>query len=55
MKEEKYVLIYFYHDTYFSEYETLEQLKGILENLKEAYKNDSDFSYRVYKGEILNI
>lgn len=51
MEEVEYILIYSYHDTYVDIYQNIELLTIALANLKEIYKNDSDFKYKVYCGK----
>ena len=46
----KYYLIYFYHDTYFLEFNDLTLLYCHLKELISIYKNDSDFSYKIIYG-----
>lgn len=47
----KYYLIYYYHDTYFCEFYRKFELDNYLNSLKQEYKNDNDFSYRIIYGE----
>lgn len=47
----KYYLIYYYHDTYDVEFFTKFELENYLNSLKEQYKYDSDFHYKVIFGE----
>ena len=49
----KYILIWYYHDTNIEYCDTKEELLIMLENLKLEYKNDSDFTYTIYYGRIL--
>lgn len=55
MKEQKWYLIYFYHDCFYSEYNDSKELFRDLEILKKEYKYDSDFHYKVIIGEELDI
>lgn len=49
MNEEiKYMLIYEYHDDNYEIYDSLGLLKLALNNLKESFKNDRDFKYKIY-------
>lgn len=53
---EVYILVYQYHDDNYTIYADKESLEWAVKRLKEDYKNDSDFKYRVFKGiEITNI
>ena len=47
----KWYLIYEYHDTFVSEFYSKDELYRYLEQLKETYKYDSDFRYRIIYGE----
>ena len=49
--EIKYILIHKYHDTNIDTFDNLSLLKLALSNLKENFKNDSDFSYVIYCGK----
>jgi len=49
--EVKYILIYSYHDINYDIYDNLSMVRLAIANLKENYKNDSDFSYQVYCGK----
>ncbi len=51
MSEVKYILIYYYHDTYIDTYQNLTMLRLAVANLKEIFKNDSDFTYQIYCGK----
>ena len=51
MKKIEYILIYMYHDTYVDTFENIELLRIALANLKEIYKNDNDFKYKIYCGK----
>lgn len=51
----KYILIFKYHDTYVSYFDTKEGLLKYLNNLKPDYKNDSDFSYEIYYARKVEI
>jgi len=51
MKEQKWYLIYFYHDCFYNEYYEINKLYHDLKVLKERYKYDSDFHYKVICGE----
>ena len=48
---EKYYLIYFYHDTFFDEFTSMELLNNFLNVLKENYKYDRDFHYKIIVGK----
>lgn len=50
-EEVKYILIYEYHDTNYDVYDNLSLLRLALANLKENFKNDSDFKYKIYCGK----
>lgn len=51
----KWYLIYTYHDLYFSEFNSENECLEYLEQLKQEYKNDRDFHYRVIKGITLEV
>lgn len=51
----KYLLIFKYHDTYVSYFDTKEELLKYLTSLKQNYKNDSDFSYEAYYARKVEI
>lgn len=51
MKKVEYILIYMYHDTYVDIYDNIVLLRIALANLKETYKNDNDFKYKIYCGK----
>ena len=51
MSETKYILIYEYHDTNYQVYDNLSLLRLALANLKENFKNDRDFKYKIYCGK----
>lgn len=44
----KYILIYEYHDTHCDIYDNLSLLRLALASLKETFKNDRDFHYKIY-------
>lgn len=46
-----YILIHEYHDTYVDKYNNITLLRLALANLKELYKNDNDFKYKIYCGK----
>ncbi len=48
---EKYYLIYYYHDTYDYEFDNVVDLMKFLKRLKEEYKNDRDFHYKIIVGK----
>lgn len=47
----KYYLIWYYHDTYFEEFYRKYELDDFLNSLKQEYKYDNDFHYRIIYGE----
>lgn len=47
----KYILVYQYHDTFVDEFNSLGELRLELAKLRETFKNDRDFKYKVYRGE----
>lgn len=47
----KYYLIWYYHDTYFKEFYRKFELNNFLNSLKQEYKYDNDFHYRIIYGE----
>ena len=51
MEKVEYFLIYNYHDTFVDKFDNLGLLRIALANLKETFKNDSDFKYEVYCGK----
>lgn len=51
MNNVEYILIYMYHDTYVDIYDNIGLLRIALANLKETYKNDNDFKYKIYCGK----
>ena len=46
----KYYLIWYYHDTYFEEFYRKFELDNFLNSLKENYKYDNDFHYKIIYG-----
>lgn len=54
MENRKYILIYWYHDTYVTIYDSIKEVTEHLENLKEFYRNDNDFRYKVFYGIEVN-
>ena len=55
MKKYKWYLIYFYHDAFYNEFEEYKECNDYLNDLKERYKYDSDFHYKVIFGEELEM
>ena len=52
MNKVEYILIFTYHDdTCVDIYGNIGLLRLALANLKEIYKNDSDFEYKIYCGK----
>ena len=51
MEKIEYLLIYNYHDTFVDRFDNLGLLRIALANLKETFKNDSDFKYEIYCGK----
>ena len=51
MEKIEYFLIYNYHDTFVDRFDNLGLLRIALANLKETFKNDSDFKYEIYCGK----
>lgn len=47
----KYILIYSYHDYNFEVFENLSLLRLALASLKETFKNDKEFCYKIYCGK----
>ena len=47
----KYILIYSYHDDNYKIFESLSLLRLALASLKETFKNDTDFHYKIYCGK----
>ena len=47
----KYYLIYYYHDCHFNEFIRDYELYEYLRKLKEEYKNDNDFHYKIIIGQ----
>lgn len=45
----KYILIYYYHDTYVSYFNNYEDMKKEYWILKTNYRNDSDFHIKGFK------
>ncbi len=50
----KFYLIYYYHDTYVYEFNNWEECEKFLKKIKEEYKYDRDFHYKVVKGLIVD-
>ena len=48
-----YILIWKYHDTNVEYYDDLMLLNNNLSALKYEYRNDSDFSYRIFEAREL--
>lgn len=52
MNKVEYILIFTYHDYINVDiYDNIGLLRLALANLKEIYKNDSDFKYKIYCGK----
>jgi hypothetical protein len=47
----KYILVHQYHDTFVDEFNSLSELRLALTKLKETFKYDGGFKYKVYRGE----
>lgn len=47
----KFYIIWQYHDTFVAEFNSNLDMIDYLEHLKEEYKNDNDFKYKVIFGE----
>lgn len=51
----KYILVYQYHDTFVDEFDSLSGLRLALTKLKETFKYDGGFKYKVYYGEDITV
>ncbi|WP_288910953.1 hypothetical protein [uncultured Thomasclavelia sp.] len=50
MKNAMFILVYEYHDTNVETFGNIDMLTLALANLKETFKNDNDFSFKIYYG-----